>query len=849
MFLRKIKVVMKNITILGFFGKKNLGDDFFYYAFKGIEELYKNEMCLTLTEPSEVKGGLVLSEDTDVLVCGGGDICTDYFMLCVHRLKTDYEEKTGRRLPVHAISIGISFPENINETRSHYLDIFDHIIFRNKTDYDMLLDRYGTNRITYLPDLAFIIPRLYNFAPAVQKGNNGILLICLAQAMDSGGTNTKYNMLVQKLTDVLNIAGKKWNLVFMSFMTCLQSKSQCDIYLNRAIQQGLTCENTTMDVTDIEGAWNAFQTADRIFAMRFHAHVLALSTSTPIVSLSMTNKTENLMIEAGLESCMVRMIKPSRKLHHPEDFDHNLTVKLLMSDDLPVPASPDTPEPIRYFKEVLEEYVSNKPPMYLPPERVSSDIDKVVNVIASAVCRHLDVTFDPDYHPSELKRLRTISRFYYRISNGVRPDKEKVNQLTNILVALIELALTGNDSTDFKYGLTEQLWSLELSDGIEWILNKLSITEGLPINSFMPNIDTPMSSKTDITSPETCKTDDMSTLSNVSINLDYVPQQLSKGCHRSGWNYVIQGLKDAYNDPTSSLILDGYLDKTFHWSRDIAIELKRIPYKCSWIGFIHHTPDELYTEYNTTALVNDTYFKDSLPFCKGLIVMSHYLRNWLVDQGLKVPIYCLTHPTQIVDKQFSLDAFFKNRRITQIGGWLRDSYGIYALSVDEKVISKCALKGKGLENYYSLNNLELWSSDMTSTSNKHYTGLKRHVESVEGSVTIIDKLSNDEYDDLLASSIVFLKLEDASACNTVIECIVRNTPVLVNRLPALEEVLGEEYPFFYDSLYEAGVLASNSEVVVNTNIYLQNRSKKPFELSTFLHEFGNIITDIQANIS
>jgi hypothetical protein len=64
-------------------------------------------------------------------------------------------------------------------------------------------------------------------------------------------------------------------------------------------------------------------------------------------------------------------------------------------------------------------------------------------------------------------------------------------------------------------------------------------------------------------------------------------------------------------------------------------------------------------------------------------------------------------------------------------------------------------------------------------------------------------VSDDEYDALLENSVVFLKLRDAPADTTVVECIARNTPILINRLPGVVEYLGEDYPFYYSSLDEA----------------------------------------------
>src|SRR5690606_4884423 len=71
-----------------------------------------------------------------------------------------------------------------------------------------------------------------------------------------------------------------------------------------------------------------------------------------------------------------------------------------------------------------------------------------------------------------------------------------------------------------------------------------------------------------------------------------------------------------------------------------------------------------------------------------------------------------------------------------------------------------------------------------------------------GEVTMLSRLADTAYDRLLAESIVFMELVDASANNAIIESIVRETPVVVNRHPAVVEYLGSGYPLLYDDLSE-----------------------------------------------
>jgi hypothetical protein len=70
-------------------------------------------------------------------------------------------------------------------------------------------------------------------------------------------------------------------------------------------------------------------------------------------------------------------------------------------------------------------------------------------------------------------------------------------------------------------------------------------------------------------------------------------------------------------------------------------------------------------------------------------------------------------------------------------------------------------------------------------------------------VHVCDRLDADAYDALLATSVVFLDLIDASAVTTIVECLVRGTPLLVNRIEPVEEYLGTDYPLYFGSLEEA----------------------------------------------
>jgi hypothetical protein len=104
------------------------------------------------------------------------------------------------------------------------------------------------------------------------------------------------------------------------------------------------------------------------------------------------------------------------------------------------------------------------------------------------------------------------------------------------------------------------------------------------------------------------------------------------------------------------------------------------------------------------------------------------------------------------------------------------------------------------------------------------------------------------YDKLLTENIVFINLVDASAVNTLIECIVRETPIIINKIPSVVEILGENYPLYFTEedmnikIYE---ILKNDRKIIRAHKYLKNINKNKFYINNFIMEFKNILKEIQ----
>jgi hypothetical protein len=232
--------------------------------------------------------------------------------------------------------------------------------------------------------------------------------------------------------------------------------------------------------------------------------------------------------------------------------------------------------------------------------------------------------------------------------------------------------------------------------------------------------------------------------------------------------------------------------------------------------------------------------------------LSEYLKNELLKElnkiGIIVDIFVIYHPTELNVQSFDYNKFIENedKKILNIGSWYRNIYSFYTINftISHKSniinmcmrvsmikggifnLSKTIFAGKKSSNYfpdnYFLQEFKNFLSDNEKKEEKYNNkccdnkccdnkccdiiknnwniDFYNDIESKINSVKIISHLRNDEYDEMLTQNIVFCNLIDASAVNTLIECIARNTPIIISRLPAVVELLGNNYPLYIDNL-------------------------------------------------
>ncbi len=360
------------------------------------------------------------------------------------------------------------------------------------------------------------------------------------------------------------------------------------------------------------------------------------------------------------------------------------------------------------------------------------------------------------------------------------------------------------------------------------------------------------------------------------FNMNYFNQLEYTKVHRSGWQYVLTHLQ-RHSSSECKLLLDTSVDRSFGWEQAPLEKAGILPYKQEWMGIIHHTFDTTFSDYNCVALFKNPVFIESLEHCKSLIVMSSYLRAQ-VKAALNsigkchVPVQLVFHPTEIQVQPFTT---VETKTLVHVGSFLRNTFRFYALEVPgvKKMLLSNSGCGKLIPNTCCPLGPEngpttcpstptccprtCCSSDPTccpttcpttcpSVSNIFHHKLNQFIEEMVQSVEIISHLNDDAYDTFLTDKVVFLDLIDASACNTLIESMVRFTPVIVNKIEPVVELLGPDYPLYFEndiSIIELSRFVQKvfeGDLIRKAHLYLRQLNMQRLGISEFISKVKQI---------
>ena len=293
--------------------------------------------------------------------------------------------------------------------------------------------------------------------------------------------------------------------------------------------------------------------------------------------------------------------------------------------------------------------------------------------------------------------------------------------------------------------------------------------------------------------------------------------------HRGGWNSVINELNKNIISNDSKLIFLDMIEEYFMWNKKNVINNL-------WFGIIHCTPDvpNQWKICDISNLFDNLNFMISIKNCKFIITLSNnvkeYLDNKFNNLNINVPVIFIKHPINFNNiLKFDMDAYInnENKKLIQIGQQLRKISSIFEVKIENH--QKLWLTG--------IPNLILADEKLIID----YKILKKKLPNDYRNLFTYVKDTN-EYDKLLETNIVFLDLYNSAANNTILECIVRNTPVIVNRTIGVIEYLGKDYPLYFDNLDQVNDLL-DIEKIKSAYEYLENMNKEDITMEYFIDKF------------
>lgn len=331
----------------------------------------------------------------------------------------------------------------------------------------------------------------------------------------------------------------------------------------------------------------------------------------------------------------------------------------------------------------------------------------------------------------------------------------------------------------------------------------------------------------------------MSCISNVTpgstTGLRFVrqlDQVIGAGQHRSGWPYAVGCLRPLAAE--QGILFDDFVEHRFCYNDTAA------PHREPWIGVFHHPPNlPSFASENEKlpVMFEKRVWKESQRFLQGAIALSQYLADYL-SATLHVPTLVVRHPSEIPRRTWSEAAYqsSSSKWLLQVGWYLRNTRAIYHVP---------PLSGHRKLRLWPPPRPPLhWVRDYDERVIQYWRSNGERGE--WNDVTNYPLVSPERYDELLATHVILTEVFDASANNVVIECIVRNTPLVVNRHPAVIEYLGAAYPLYFDKPHEIPELLLPDRILA-AHHYLSRLDKSPFQGEVFQESIAAAVRTIMAD--
>lgn len=281
---------MKSYTVVGYYGKRNCGDDAFTFA---IPRLLPPGSSVKFVHGSPPKDG-------STLILGGGEVINDYFL-----------DRMPKGRPFHILGAGIPYESMLPLLENHRVN---EAVFR--TRLDTKLAQEAGHDAYYAPDVTFVLDVPEGEGPVLppKKSEKKYLGIMYTDKMNFAARedmkNAAYGLyLKQEIAETIYALSEWYIPVFIpmsDFLYDYDVRSLLDILSFVPLMKGgKGIDHVVLPYLGVQRTMKAISELDTLLTMRFHGLMFAVNVGTPVVNIGCTKKMVQFCREEGLERISV----------------------------------------------------------------------------------------------------------------------------------------------------------------------------------------------------------------------------------------------------------------------------------------------------------------------------------------------------------------------------------------------------------------------------------------------------------------------------------------------------------------------------------------------------------------
>lgn len=275
-----------------------------------------------------------------------------------------------------------------------------------------------------------------------------------------------------------------------------------------------------------------------------------------------------------------------------------------------------------------------------------------------------------------------------------------------------------------------------------------------------------------------------------------------------GWEWVCSEVIKQFHNPRGKIKM--------YMAYEYQIRDKIFEPHIAWFHQVLSGPERC-----LNSLVKSTFWENNTKYLLHAVTVSEYQEKFLREHGVN-NVSTILHPTPLDVPRWNLAKFRLTKNVYHIGFHCRD------IDFFRDVASK-------VEHNLMFNYL-IPKENLGAT--------------MPQCIKIVPRVRQQGYEEILQSSVVFMHLSDTTANNTVLECVARGTPILVNPVGGIKEYLGDNYPLYYNSPEDAVFLLENirkGNLLEKTHDYLLNKRNR-YSIKLFINRFNRVLESIDYEI-